>query len=221
MRRLAQPEVLKSAGVAALATSLACYPRLALWPQRLYPVWYMESIVFLGGIVLWAFVFAWHTEYTDRPVFTLEMEPAHFVAATAAGIFVATVLHLFLDPSLRPKTPEDYPASLGQWTAMTLFNLAFTKLFLVFAPFAWLIRLFQTRLPATLLTVLFGVVVLTVKTHSSPIPFSSSLFSALLVVRVILGYLSVYFYLRGGVLLAWWWSFVVEARYLLEPGSDR
>ena len=219
MRSLAQPEVLKSAAVAALATSLACFPRLSLWPQRLYPIWYLEAIMFLGSIVLWAFVFAWHTKYAGRPVFSLKLECAPFFMATVAGIFASGVLYLFLDPSLRPKTPEDYPASLAQWTAMTLFNLAFTKLFLVFAAFAWLIRLFQSRLSATLLTVLFGVVVLTVQTHSSPTVFSSSLFSALLVVRIILGFLSVYFYLRGGVILAWWWGFLVEARYLLDIGK--
>jgi hypothetical protein len=100
MRSLAQPEVLKSAGVAALATSLASYPRLALWPQQLYPIWYLEGIIFLGSIVLWGFVFAWHTEYTARPVFALKMGPEHFAVATTAGIFVAIVLHLFLQRRL-------------------------------------------------------------------------------------------------------------------------
>ena len=72
MRRLAEPEVLKSAAMAAAAGSLACYPRLALWPGRPYPMWYLEAVLFFGGLVLWAFVFAWHTKYTDQPVFNFK-----------------------------------------------------------------------------------------------------------------------------------------------------
>jgi len=156
MHSFLQPRTLKLAGIAALATAFACYPRLSLWSNRSAPVWYLEAIIFFGGIVLWGFVFAWHTPYTHRPVFTLKMESGPFITATLAGIMVAVVFHLFLDPSLRPKMPEDYPVDLKQWFAMTLFSLAFSQMFLVFAPFAWLVRLFQNRRVATGLTVLFA-----------------------------------------------------------------
>ena len=163
MRNLAQPRVLKLAGIASLVTALACYPRLSLWLNRSAPIWYLEAVIFFCGIVLWGFVFAWHTPYTHRPVFTLKMEPRLFITVTLAGIAVATAFHLFLDPALRLKMPEDYPADLRQWLAMVLFSLAFNQLFLIFAPFAWLMRLFQNRRVATVLTVLFGAFVLTIK----------------------------------------------------------
>jgi hypothetical protein len=176
----------------------------------------LEAIIFLGSIVLWSFVFAWHTQYTNGPVFTLKLELGPFITVTLAGIVVAMVFHLFLDPSLRPKIPEDYPVDLKQWLAMALFSLAFSQLFLVFAPFAWLVRLFQNRWVATWLTVLFGVVVLVIKTGSSPTPIPPPLFAALLAVRIVTGFLSVSFYLRGGVVLTWWWGLLLEARQLLD-----
>jgi hypothetical protein len=92
--------------------------------------------------------------------------------------------------------------------------LSFSQLFLVFAPFAWLIRLFQNRWIATVLTILLGVFVLVLKTRSSPAPIPPSLFSALLIVRLVSGVLSVLFYLRGGLLLVWWLGFLIEARHL-------
>jgi hypothetical protein len=220
MRHLAQPRVLKLAGIASLVTALACYPRLSLWLNRPASIWYLEAVIFFCGIVLWGFVFAWHTPYTHRPVFTLKLGYAPFITVTLAGIAVATAFHLFLDPALRLKMPEDYPADLRQWLAMALFSLAFNQLFFVFAPFAWLVRLLQNRRMATVLTVLFGVFVLTIKSRSSTTPIPSLLFATLLAVRIGMGFLSVSFYLRGGVLLSWWWTFLLEARHLLNLVND-
>jgi hypothetical protein len=220
MRNLAQPRVLKLAGIASLVTALACYPRLSLWLNRPASIWYLEAVIFFCGIVLWGFVFAWHTRYTHRPVFTLKLEYTPFITATLAGIAVATTFHLLLDPALRLKMPADYPANLGQWLAMALFSLAFNQLFLVFAPFAWLLRLFQNRRVAAVLTVLFGAFVLTIKSQSSTTPIPSLLFAMLLAVRIGMGFLSVSFYLRGGVLLSWWWTLLVEARNLLNVAGN-
>jgi hypothetical protein len=216
MRNLAQPRVLKLAGIASLVTALACYPRLPLWLNRSVPIWYLEAVIFFCGIVLWGFVFAWHTLYTHRPVFALKVEPRLFITVTLAGIAVATAFHLFLDPALRLIMPEDYPANLNQWLALALFSLAFNQLFFIFAPFAWLIRLFQNQRVATVLTVLFGAFVLTIKCRSATTPIPSSLFATLLAVRIGMGFLSVSFYLRGGVLLSWWWTLLIEARNLLD-----
>jgi hypothetical protein len=220
MRNLAQPRVLKLAAIASLVTTLACYPRLPLWLNRSFPIWYLEAVMFFCGIVLWGFVFAWHTLFTHRPVFALKVEPRLFIAVTLAGIAVATAFHLFLDPALRLKMPEDYPANLRQWLAMALFSVAFNQLFLIFAPFAWLMRLFQNQRVATVLTVLFGAFVLTIKNHSSPTPLPSLLFATLLAVRIGMGFLSVSFYLRGGVLLSWWWTLLVEARNVLDVAGN-
>jgi hypothetical protein len=218
VRRLTTTAVLKSAASAALVTALLSYPRLSLWLQRPQPIWYLESIVFLGTTVLWGWVFAWHSHYSQRPVFTGPFEAKSWLVASAAALGVAVSLSLWLDPVLSRSTPEDYPTTLVQWLAMTLFHLAFTQLFLVYAPFAWLIRLLKNPRIATLCTVLFGVVVLTLKIRSSPTPLPNSLFVALVILRVLLGLISVTFYLRGGILLASWWSLLIEARHLLTLG---
>src|ERR1043166_9455311 len=136
MRRLAQPAVLKSAALAAIAGAALSYPRMALWPARAVPLWYVEAVLFLCGTVLWGFVFAWHEAYSQRPVFTLKIPPAVFAIATIAGVVVALGAHFLIDPALRTKVPDDYPRTYWQWTAMTLFDLAFVQLFLLFAPFA-------------------------------------------------------------------------------------
>jgi len=220
VRHLAQPRVLKLAGIASLVTALVCYPRLPFWLNRAAPIWYLEAVLFFCGIVLWGFVFAWHTLYTQKPVFALRLEPRLFVAVTLTGIAVATAFHLFLDPALRLKMPEDYPANLKQWLAMALFSLAFNQLFFIFAPFAWLIRLFHNQRVATVLTVLFGAFVLTIKYRAATTPIPSLLFATLLAVRIGMGFLSVSFYLRGGVLLSWWWTLLVEARNLLDAAGN-
>ena len=214
MRSLAQPEVLKAATAAALLSAVACYPRLFLWAKRPYSLWYLEAVLFLCGIVLWAFVFGWHTQYTRRPVFTLKPGLVPFVGSTLAGVAFAMVFHLWLDPPLRLRTPEDYPTTLMQWLALTLFTLAFNQLYLVFAAFAWFVRLFQHTGRAAVLTVLFGVFVLVIKSNDSPSPMPPVLLAALLVSRAAMGALSLYCYLRGGLLLAWWWGFLLQSRHL-------
>jgi hypothetical protein len=216
MRRLAQPEVARSAALAALASAVLCAPRFALWVGRSYPIWYLEAITYCGSFVLWAFVFAWHTPYTQRPVFQFRVRPRAWGLATAAALFMAFVLHRFLDGPLRQTTPADYPPSFAQWLGMALFNLALVQLFLVFAPLAWLLRLFRNQTVAVALTVLFGLVVLLLKTRLSPAPFPTGLLAALVGVRVVLALLAVGFYLRGGILLASWFALLVHARHLLH-----
>ena len=215
MRRLAQPNVVKSAGLAALLTSLACYPRFALW-QNAIPMWYLESVLFVGSFVLWAFVFAWHEHYTQRPVFNRRIEPRLWLVTTATGIFVALVLHQFLDPTFKIRTPADYPTSLVQWTGMTAFAVAFNPLFLTFAPLAWAVRLFHRVWIAVGFTIVFGVFVMLIKIQSAPTPPPTLVFMELLALRFVLGSCSVYFYLRGGVFLVWWWTFLLQLRHLLS-----
>jgi hypothetical protein len=57
VRDLAKTEVIKSAVIAALLGCLACYPRVDIWSDRPYPIWYLELLLVLGGFVFWAFVF--------------------------------------------------------------------------------------------------------------------------------------------------------------------
>ncbi len=214
MRRLAQPQVLNRAVIAGLATALASYPRMALWLNPSRPIWYLEAMIFLCSIVLWGFVFAWHEPYTQRPVWRFKLETKLFIVVTLIGITAAAVFHFFLDPPLRAQVPKEYPADLENWLAQVLFSMFLTQLFLLFAPFAWLMRLFQNRRVAAILTVLFGAFVWVIKNQSLPAPVHSGLFAALLAGRVVMGFLAVWFYLRGGILLIWWWTILFETRLL-------
>ena len=216
MRHLLQPQVLKWSSVAALASALACYPRLALWLNRPAPIWYLEATIFLCCIVLWGFVLAWHTQYTKRPVVVLKLEPGLFPTVTVIGIGVAMGFHLGIDPSLRAIMPKEYPDDLSHWFAMLLFALALNQLFQVFAPFAWFLRLFQHPRLATSLTAAFGAFVLAMKIWALPTPVPPLLLAALLASRIAMGFLAVSFYLRGGVILAFWWIFLFESRHLLN-----
>jgi len=204
-----------SAAIAAALSAVLSFPRMWLWENRPSTLWYAEATIFLCGFVLWAFVFAWHTEYTRRPLFTLKIEPFIFVIATLAGIMAALGLHLLVDPGLRARHPQDFPADFKNWIASTLFTLSFLQLFLMFAPFAWAVRLFRNQKVATWLTVaLIGLVfALKANTYSPPLP--AMILVELLVLRIVSGFFAVWFYLRGGIFLAWWIALLIEARYLL------
>lgn len=187
-----------------------------LWESRKLPVWYLEATIFLGGFVLWAFVFAWHTAYTKRPVFTTKIKPSLIMAATLGGIFLAVTFHFFLDPTMRHLTPEDFPSDLRHWVAATLFSLAFTQLFLLYAPFAWVMRLARNEEVAMWMTVGLGVVVLIMKIKSSSVSVPPLLIAELLLLRITGTYLGVWFYMRGGIFIVWWLELLVEARHLLD-----
>jgi hypothetical protein len=215
VRRLTQPSVVKAAALAALASTVLSLPRMLLWEKRPYLTWYTEAILFCCGFVLWAFVFAWHTEYTRRPLFTLRIKPLLFAAATLVGVIAALGHHWLLDPSLRPYNPEDYPPDMRHWVAHVLFTLSFNQLFLLFAPFAWAMRLFRNETIATRVIVVLGVLVLALKTSASPLPQSAPLILALAALQIASAFFGVWFYLRGGILLAWWLALLIEARHLL------
>ena len=216
MRDFVQPRVLKWAGIAALASTLASYPRLSFWLNRPYVIWYLVAAIFFCAIVLWGFVFAWHTKYTRRPVFTLKIEPMVFLAVTLIAIAAAAVFHWFLDASLRPKLPEEYPVGVYQCIAWLLWSLTFNQLFLLFAPFAWSMRLFRNLWVATGVIVLFGIFVQVLRLQSSPVSIPPLLLATFVTSRVLTSFLAVWFYLRGGILLIWWWTFLFEARHLLD-----
>src|SRR3569833_1632740 len=214
MRRLAQPSVVTAAAIAAAASAVASLPSILLWDKRPFPVWFPEMAIFFCGFVLWAFVFAWHTEflccfffffcflfffcgfvlwafvfawhteYTRRPIFIFRIKPLLFVGATIAGLIGALAIHWLLDAALRLRYPQQYPIDIPHWAAQTLFSLSFLQLFLLFAPFAWAMRLFRNEKVATWVTVGFSVLVLALKTNASPTPLPASLILALVVLRM-------------------------------------
>ncbi len=220
MRLLLQPRVLNVAGMAALGSALACYPRLSLWLHRPAPIWYLETAIFVCSIVLWSFVFAWHAPYTGRPVLVFKVESRPFLLATLTGIIAAMGYHRWLDPLLATVLPEEYPADVKHWLAAVPFALALNQLFMTFAPCDWLLRLLKNRRLAIGLTALFGAGVLALKLDALRMPLPPLLLAALLAGRVVFGLLAVSFYLRGGVMLVWWWTFLFEARHLLDLAGN-
>lgn len=216
MRHILQPRVLSQASIAALISALACYPNLSLWLKPSAPIWYLEAVIFLCCIILWGFVFAWHAHYAGRPVFVLKPGMKPFCAATVTGTLAAIVFRLWLDPPLRSIMPEEFPADLKHWTATLLFSLALLQLFLIFAPFDWLMRLLKNRWAAISLTALLGTGVMALKIHTASTPISPLLLTAVLAGRLAIGFLAVLLYLRGGVILVWWWTLLLTACFLTD-----
>jgi hypothetical protein len=216
MRHLLQPQVLKLSVIAGLVSALAAYPRLGTWSNRSAPVWYLEATIFFCTVILWGFVFAWHTRYTGRPVFVFKVATKPFIVVTLLGILMGMVYHQWFDPSLRTVLPKEYPADVKSWFAFSLFTLAVNQLFLIFAAFAWFIRLTKNLKLTVSLTALLGAFVLALKIGTLPTSPSLSLLVALLLVRIAAGFLAVGIYLRGGVISVWWWTLLFQARLLLD-----
>jgi len=216
MRHLLQPRVLNQASLAAAGTTLACYPRLALWTEKSQAIPLLLCAVFICSIVMWSFVFAWHTPYAQRPIFFIKPSQKLFAGVTFAGIILALGCRLWLDPALCSALPEDYPADLKHWLATVPFVLVFGQLFLIFAPLDWLMRLCRNERIAIALTAAFAASVAAMKlqAHAGSIP--TELFIAFLAGRFFTGLLVAWLYLRGGMALAWWWALLFELRLLPE-----
>ena len=216
MRHLLQPRVLNQAVLAAAITALASYPRLALWTEKQLPIPLLLSAIFICGIVMWSFVFAWHTSYTHRPVFFIQPGQKLFTGVTFAGLAFALSYKLWPDPALRSALPHEYPANLSAWLATVPFALTFSLLFLTFAPFDWLMRLCRNERIALGLTAAFatGVAAMKLQAHANAIP--TDVFIGCLAVRFFSGLMATFLYLRGGIALAWWWTLMFELRLLPE-----
>jgi hypothetical protein len=216
MRHLLQPRVLTHAVTASAISALVCYPRLQLWYTAHAPVWYLEATIFICGIILWGFVFAWHVPYTGRPVLSFKIEPKLFITVTLSAILLAVVYTLLLDPALRTKLPEEYPTDLTHWLAFLGFALGFNQLFMIFAPCDWSLRLVKRPWLAAGMTAVFGACVLALNLQAQHVAIAGPLLAGLIVCRFALGVLAVWFYLRGGLVLSWWWTLVLESRHLVH-----
>jgi len=216
VRSLLQPNVLKAAGAGAAITSLASYPRLILWTDRPQPLWFLMLTLAWAAFLLWSFVFGWHSKYTGQPAIVVRTKPVSWGAATVAGLLGALLLELRIDPVLRPLVPDDYPATVQTWLATTLSLLAFEQLFICLAPFAFFLRLSQRPAIAATLTVFFGVFLVYLKARRWPGQFSSFFISELFAWRVLAGFLSVAFFLKGGAVLTIWWTLLLQLRHLLH-----
>src|SRR5512136_2712538 len=105
MRHLAQPKVMTSAALAAVATALACYPRLELWQTRRLPVWYLELILLTGTFFLWSFVFGWQGPYSGRDPLQPSKSVKLWVLATTVALAAAVLHYFLLDSVLRSIAP--------------------------------------------------------------------------------------------------------------------
>ena len=91
--------------------------------------------------VLWAFVFAWHKEYSGREVFRFDVGASRLGRASRRMGLAATAPHRasFSIPALRDnRSLELSRFRFAEWIAVTLFSVVFGPLFLVFAPLAFL-----------------------------------------------------------------------------------
>ena len=216
MRRLTQPNVMAAASVAAGLTALACYPRILFWNERVFPLWFYEAALFGCSAVLWAFVFAWQQQAKNASLFRPCTQPRPWAEVLATSLLIASVYHVYLDPTLRQLLPDEYPVTLRDWGAQTLFVLAFQPLFLIFAPYAFFVRLFKNRNLAANLTVIFGVVLWICKPTGGATSLPPILAGLFVISKVAGGFLSVRFYTQGGVWLVVCWGFIIQLRHLLK-----
>ncbi len=216
MRHLAQPKVMTSAALAAVATALACYQRLALWQTRHLPIWYLELVLLAGTFFLWSFVFAWQGPYGGRDPLQPCKSVKLWVLATAGGLAVAALQYFVLDAVLRPSAPDEFPSSRSAWLAMALSTLTLTQLFVVFAPLAFFLRMISKRWLAIVLTLAFNLFVMLQRSALAPAPLPPLLLAGLMGIRLLGVSILVYFYFRGGLAMACWATFLVHARLLFE-----
>lgn len=217
MRSLAKPIVLQHALLASLLSTLACVPRFAMWQERQYTVLFLSVTMLFCAFVLWAFVFAWHEQYSGCRVFDFRFQPVLWAIGTGYALGAAASLHFSLDDNLRIITPLVYPTDWPSWLAITLFSLSMEPLFLCFAPFAFFIRLSKRQTTAIGFTIMFGLLVVYLKLSSGKALPGIGMMAELIALRVVSAFVNVYFYLKGGVLLVWWVALVIQMRHLLEP----
>ncbi|MDW7980275.1 MAG: hypothetical protein RMH97_06900 [Verrucomicrobiales bacterium] len=214
MHALLQPIVVKRAVVAGTLSGLACVPRLHLWADRMWPVWYLVALLFCAAFILWAFVFAWHTELAGRDPLTPSANIVHWLAATAWGGTYAVLAHTVLDPKLRAFAPAEFPTGIGDWLADMLVALAFGRLFLLFGPVAFFGRLFHSVAAAVVLTACFNGFVLVL--NASRLGLPAELVLVMLPTRVVASLVNAVFYVKGGVWTVVWISLLVQQRHLWQ-----
>lgn len=173
----------------------------------------MEAAVFTTAFFLWAFVFAWHRRYSGRPVLAAP-RPAPWAVVTACALAGSAAAVCFLDPVLRPLTPEAYPASAHEWAALALFDAGFAQLFLCFAPFAYFARVSSNPFLAAAATVGLGLLVAALRLWGLPAAVPLPTAAAALAARGAAAACCVWAYREGGVLLALWWALLLDLRLL-------
>lgn len=213
MRALAQPDVTKKACLATVLSCLTCLPKLCLWENRQWPVWYLATVLLSTGFVLWAFVFAWHIIITGKDPFRPSISITHWVAATLLASANAAIAYFIFDPKVRAIAPTEFPKDTISWIADTLVLLTFGRLFLLFAPVALFGRLFRNHAAVVILTACFNGFVAVLRAHQLQLP--TELILQTLPVRLLGVAITVLFYLKGGVCTVVWMTLLIQLRHLL------
>jgi hypothetical protein len=214
VRLLGKTEVLKASGIAALLTGAAVYPRLSIWKQ-LQDNLFSSLMIFAWCIfVLWAFVFAWHKEYSKREVFRFDVSLRGWIGVTALGVAAMLSMRFFLDPGFREIAPWSYPVSFAEWIATTLLSVVFGPLFLIFAPLAFFLRLTRRIPVSVVLTVLLGVSVMMLRFAAMAGSQDPSHLAWLALMFALQSTIALALYLRGGVFVVWWFLTLIQLRHL-------
>jgi hypothetical protein len=214
MRSLAQAVVVRNAGIAALLAAAACLPRFLLWSGRDRPIWFLELAVLSAGFFLWSFVFGWQAQYGARDPLKPSRSAALWSVATGCALAGAALNRWLVDPVVRTISPQDFPPNLAAWAAGLLFALSIGQLFMVFAPMAFFLRLAQRGWLAIVLTLGFGLFVMSMKLESAKASPPPGVLVELVLVRLASGAVGLWFYLKGGLPMAWWMALLAHARYL-------
>jgi hypothetical protein len=215
MRSLAKPVVMRNAALAAALCTLACWPRLALWLERREALWFLLAVVCCCSFFLWDFVFAWQEQYGGRPVFQ-KPAPQLWLAVTLAAIAVACAKLAWADPVLRPLRPDDFPKDFASLGGMTLFSAALVTPLLLFAPFAFFLRLTRSVQCSSIGTVLLGMFVAWTAAGLKEPALPPHVLAGVVAGWATGGAWGLVLYHRGGAALVWWWGAVVQARHLAE-----
>lgn len=215
MRRLLHLSAVKPALLASAVCAVASWPQLLLMSKNPDGATVLALILFATGVIIWCFVFAWHEPGVGRAPFQIRSSPVPWTIATLAGIVSAFFLHRFVDPVTQQLHLGMVPHDHGQWLAITLFSLTFEPLFVTFAAFDFFIRLARKPKVAAVLTVGFGLFIVWLKLGETPSAVTPAMAAAFLLLRVVQASISVFLYMRGGVLPVLWMNLLVQSRYLV------
>lgn len=213
MHALSQWSNLREAGLAAVLTTAASWPQLAVWQNRPQPLVILTLTLFWAAFCLWAFVFAWHEKESGCKVFALR-PPKFWLGVTLCGLGAALLLRIGVDPFERGLNLVPVPASFQGWLAGALFMVTFQTLFGCLAAFAFFIRLCHRIPVAAALTVGFGLFIFILKLSSVETHVSFEVVTLLVIVRAIVSFVALCLYLRGGAPAVGWWVFLLQTRYL-------
>ncbi|MGB0581250.1 MAG: hypothetical protein ACPGVU_16245 [Limisphaerales bacterium] len=216
MRLLAQPDILRSAGLASVVSGLLCFPRLQAAQRYEEMLIFAVLMLFWCQFVLWAFVFAWEPAYGKAEPLTIQRNPKHWALLMAGGVMVAGYQYFLVDPGYRAVAPNEYPYTFNAWWRQVLFTMAFSELFLCYAPLAFFVRLAQDEEWAMKLTVGFNVFFVAVKLFTMPQAPGAATIIALLILRLGIAYAAVRLYRWSGILAVSLLVLITQSRHLLR-----